>query len=57
MLGPLLISCILDTTDSYTLAFYILAGIMIASAVVAFIVRPPKREARAGAPQAGEARA
>jgi MFS transporter, OFA family, oxalate/formate antiporter len=58
VLGPLSISCILDTTDSYALAFYIVAGIMIASAVVAFfIVRAPKREARAGAPQAEEARA
>jgi OFA family oxalate/formate antiporter-like MFS transporter len=57
VLGPLLISYILDTTKSYTLAFYIIAGIMLASAVVAFIVRPPTREARAGAPQAEEARA
>jgi MFS-type transporter involved in bile tolerance (Atg22 family) len=57
VLGPLLISRVIDTTDSYTLAFYILAVIMIGSAVVAFIVRPPKRESRAGAPQAEEARA
>ncbi len=42
VLGPLLISYILDTTQSYTLAFYIIAGIMLASAVVAFIVRPPR---------------
>ena len=57
VLGPLLISYILDTSGSYTLAFYIIAGIMIASAVVAFIVRPPKRESHAGAPQTEEARA
>jgi len=44
-------------TYSCALAFYIVAGIMIASAVVAFIARPPKRGARAGAPQAEEARA
>jgi MFS transporter, OFA family, oxalate/formate antiporter len=56
VLGPLLISRVIDTTNSYTLAFYIIAVIMIGSAVVAFIVRPPAREARAGAPQA-EARA
>src|SRR5215217_5123440 len=49
VLGPLLISYILDTTDSYTLAFYIIAGIMLGSAVVAFIVRPPKRPEEAGA--------
>ena len=57
VLGPLLISYILDTSGSYTLAFYIIAGIMIASAVVAFIVRPPKQEARADAPRREEARA
>lgn len=54
VLGPLLISYIIDTTQSYTLAFYIIAGIMIASAVVAFIVRPPKAEAPAGAPRGAE---
>jgi OFA family oxalate/formate antiporter-like MFS transporter len=42
VLGPLLISRVIDTTDSYTLAFYIIAAIMIGSAVVAYIVRPPK---------------
>jgi MFS transporter, OFA family, oxalate/formate antiporter len=57
VLGPLLISYILDTSGSYTLAFYIIAGIMLASAVVAFIVRPPAKESPAGAPQAEEARA
>ena len=57
VLGPLLISYILDTSGSYTLAFYIIAGIMIASAVVAFIVRPPAKESHAGAPQTEEARA
>jgi MFS transporter, OFA family, oxalate/formate antiporter len=56
VLGPLLISRVIDTTNSYTLAFYIIAVIMIGSAVVAFIVRPPARESPAGAPQA-EARA
>ena len=43
VLGPLLISRVIDTTDSYTLAFYIIAAIMLGSAVVAFIVRPPRR--------------
>ncbi len=57
MLGPLLISRVIDITESYTLAFYILAAIMVASAVVAFIVRPPRREAEARAPQAEGARA
>lgn len=49
VLGPILISRVIDTTDSYTLAFYIIAVIMIGSAVVAFIVRPPKRPEEAGA--------
>lgn len=57
VLGPLLISRIIDTTDSYALAFYIIAGIMIASAVLAFLIRPPRAEARADAPQAEGARA
>jgi OFA family oxalate/formate antiporter-like MFS transporter len=57
VLGPLLISAILDSTDSYTLAFYILAGIMVASAVVAFIVRPPRRGSEAPAAQPEGARA
>jgi len=56
VLGPLLISAILDSTDSYTLAFYILAGIMAASAVVAFIVRPPRRGSEATAAQPEGAR-
>ena len=59
VLGPLLISRVIDTTDSYTLAFYIIAAIMLGSAVVAFIVRPPKRlegaDARTG--DTAEARA
>jgi OFA family oxalate/formate antiporter-like MFS transporter len=57
VLGPLLISSILDSTKSYSLAFYILAAIMAASAVVAFIVRPPTRGSEVGAVQAEGARA
>src|ERR687893_1370200 len=59
VLGPILISRVIDTTDSYTLAFYIIAVIMIGSAVVAFIVSPPKapQEARAEAEGAEGARA
>src|SRR5215217_5917047 len=56
VLGPLLISRVIDTTDSYTLAFYIIAAIMIGSAVVAFIVRPPRAPQEAGT-QAEGARA
>jgi OFA family oxalate/formate antiporter-like MFS transporter len=57
VLGPLLISAILDSTESYTLSFYILAGIMAASAVVAFIVRPPRRGTESPAAQPEGARA
>lgn len=39
--GPLLTSVILDTTGSYTLAFYIIAFVMVASAIFTFFVRPP----------------
>src|ERR687885_875330 len=56
VLGPLLISRVIDLTGSYTLAFYIIAAIMVGSAVVAFIVRPPTRRSESQAPQA-EARA
>ena len=55
VLGPILISRIIDTTDSYTAAFYIIAGILLVSSILPFIVRPPKSEA--GAPRAEEARA
>ena len=57
VLGPLLIPRVIDTTDSYTLAFYMIAAIMIGSAVLAFLVRPPKREPLTGASEAEEARA
>ena len=57
VLGPLLISAILDSTESYTLSFYILAGIMAASAVVAYIVRPPRRGTEIPAAQPEGARA
>ncbi len=57
VLGPLLISYIIDTTGSYTTAFYIIAVIMVASAGVAFIVRPPTRGSESTAAQPEEARA
>ena len=54
VLGPILISRIIDTTGSYTNAFYIIAGIMLVSSILPFIIRPPKAEASV---QAEEARA
>jgi OFA family oxalate/formate antiporter-like MFS transporter len=44
VVGPQLISYIRDSTGEYTTAFYMIAGIMLVSAVVPFIVRPPRRE-------------
>jgi OFA family oxalate/formate antiporter-like MFS transporter len=55
VLGPLLISYMYDATNSYAGAFRIIAGIMLLSSIVPFIVRPPKREAQA--PAEAEARA
>ncbi|QIN80450.1 MFS transporter [Rubrobacter marinus] len=56
VLGPLLISYIVDSTGSYQNAFYILAALMLVSSIVPFVVRPPKAPQAAGA-QTGEARA
>ena len=50
LLGPLLISYIKDSTGEYTNAFYIIAGIMLLSAAIPFIVRPPASETGAGTP-------
>ena len=53
VLGPQIISLMYDWTQSYAGAFRIIAGIMLVSAIIPFIVRPPKREA--GAPAGAEA--
>ncbi len=57
VLGPLLISRVVDATDGYENAFYILAVLMLVSSIVPFIVRPPQapEESTAGA-RSGEAR-
>jgi MFS transporter, OFA family, oxalate/formate antiporter len=47
VVGPLLISYIKDSTGEYTNAFYIIAGIMLLSAIVPFLVRPPAGKAPA----------
>lgn len=41
VLGPLLISAILDSTGEYTTALYILAGMLLVSALLPLILRPP----------------
>ena len=59
MLGPLLISRVVDVTGAYANAMYILAGLMVVSTIVPLIVRPPKapQRAEAGVPSGAEARA
>jgi OFA family oxalate/formate antiporter-like MFS transporter len=48
LVGPQLISYVKDSTGEYTNAFYIIAGIMLLSAIVPFLVRPPARDTPAG---------
>jgi OFA family oxalate/formate antiporter-like MFS transporter len=59
VLGPVLISRIVDATGAYANAMYILAGLMVVSTIVPLIIRPPKtpQESGAGAPGGAEARA
>lgn len=57
VVGPLLISRIYDATGSYNTAFYIIAGIMVVSAVVAALIRPPKAPSSADARNPEGARA
>ncbi|HVL96497.1 MAG TPA: OFA family MFS transporter [Solirubrobacteraceae bacterium] len=49
VLGPLLISRVVDSTGEYTTALYILAGMLAASAILPLIVRPPAKERSGGA--------
>jgi MFS transporter, OFA family, oxalate/formate antiporter len=51
VLGPLLISTVVDSTGEYTTALYILAGMLLVSTVLPAIVRPP---AAAGAGAGGD---
>jgi OFA family oxalate/formate antiporter-like MFS transporter len=45
--GPLLIASIRESTGAYTNALYIFAGIMLVSAILPFIVRPPREQVAA----------
>ena len=44
VVGPILMARLRETTGAYSNALYIIAGIMLVSAIVPFIVRPPVRE-------------
>ena len=58
VLGPLLISRVVDATGSYQNAFYILAALMLVSSIIPFIVRPPKApQGQAAGAQTGGASA
>jgi MFS transporter, OFA family, oxalate/formate antiporter len=61
VLGPLLISRVVDSTGGYETALYILAGMLLVSSLLPLLIRPPgpasesggrEREAVAGASQA-----
>jgi MFS transporter, OFA family, oxalate/formate antiporter len=41
VVGPLIIAYLRETTRNYATALYIFAGILLVSAIVPFIVRPP----------------
>jgi OFA family oxalate/formate antiporter-like MFS transporter len=56
VLGPQLVSRIYDATGSYNTAFYVIAGIMVVSSIIAVIIRPPKAPSSAGAGQPTGAR-
>ena len=58
LLGPLVLAISTDVTGTYDLALYISAGIMLVSAIIPLIIKPPEspREAGAGTQEA-EARA
>ncbi len=47
VLGPTLIATLRESTGSYDQALYIIAGLMLVSAVIPLIVRPPAPEASA----------
>ena len=53
--GPLIISRVFDATGGYENAFYILAGVMLVSSILPFIVRPPKRPESAAATEGARA--
>jgi len=57
VLGPLLISRVVDATGAYANAMYILAGLMVVSTIVPLIIRPPRTPQEAGSGVGAEARA
>jgi hypothetical protein len=58
LLGPLVLAISTDITGTYDLALYISAGIMLVSAAIPLVIKPPQspRQTEAGGQEA-EARA
>jgi MFS transporter, OFA family, oxalate/formate antiporter len=57
VLGPVLIAYIYENTGTYTLALYIIGGILLAGAVLPVIVRPPRLISKTVTPEAKAASA
>jgi OFA family oxalate/formate antiporter-like MFS transporter len=58
LLGPLVLAISTDITGTYDLALYISAGIMLVSAAIPLVIRPPDPpQEEAGAGAEAEARA
>jgi MFS transporter, OFA family, oxalate/formate antiporter len=51
LVGPMLIAYIRETTGHYATAFDVIAGIMLVSAVIPFMIRPPRAPAEAFTPE------
>jgi hypothetical protein len=49
IVGPTLIARIRESTGAYSNALYVISGIMLVSAIIPFIVRPPLSQQEAAA--------
>jgi MFS transporter, OFA family, oxalate/formate antiporter len=52
IVGPTLIARIRESTGAYSNALYVISGIILVSAVIPFIVRPPLSQQEAAAEEA-----
>ncbi len=48
IIGPILIARVKDLTDHYTLALYVIAAVMLVSALLPLLIRPPKVQEEPG---------
>jgi OFA family oxalate/formate antiporter-like MFS transporter len=56
IVGPTLIARIRESTGEYSTALYVISGIMLVSAVIPFIVRPPLSQQEAATTEAAPER-